>query len=375
MKFGVPRIWREPTDHLNNCYFCVVEVTHHRKGKKTCVFDYPDIPSSLRPVAHSEELPVPSPPQRDQRDKCSSESGDDSIDDEDLHEDVETTRHFPNQQDLNDLIRDLGLTKCSAELLTSRLKEWNLLDKSCLISRQRKRHETFSQYFTLREQLCYCHNVTGLFEQIGFSYSPQDWRLFIDSSCKSLKAVLLHNGNNYPSIPIAHSAHLKEDYTNVKRLLQAVKYEEHLWDVIGDFKMITFLVGLQGGYTKNPCFLCLWNSRDDSRHYETLDWPSRKEFVVGEKNVKYQPLVSQDKVLMPPLRIKLGLIKQFVKALDHNSEAFQYLQTVFPKLSEAKVKGGIFVGPQVKKLMHDEEFMMMLRSIERKAWKSFIDVV
>lgn len=93
------------------------------KPQKTCVFDYPDILSSLRPVAHSEELPVPPPPQQDQRDNCSSESGDDSIDDEDLYEDVETTRQFPNQQDLNDLIRDLGLTKSNAELLTSRLKK------------------------------------------------------------------------------------------------------------------------------------------------------------------------------------------------------------------------------------------------------------
>ena len=375
MKFGVPRIWREPTDHLNNCYFCTVEVTHHRKGNKTSVFDYPDIPSSLRPVAHSNELPVPLPPQRDQCDSFSNESGDDSNEDEDLYDTAETTRHFPNQQDLDDLIRDLGLTKSNAELLTSRLKEWNLADKSCLISRQRKRHETFSQYFTLREQLCYCHDIRGLFKQIGYSYSSQDWRLFIDSSNRRLKAVLLHNGNDCPSIPIAHSVHLKEDYTNVQHLLQMVKYEEHQWDVIGDFKMIAFLVGLQGGYTKNPCHLCLWDSRDDSSHYEIVDWPARKEFVVGERNVKYQPLVTQDKVLMPPLHIKLGLIKQFVKALDHDSEAFQYLQTMFPKLSEAKIKGGIFVGPQVKKLMHDEEFTRKLKPLERKAWSSFIDVV
>lgn len=33
---------------------------------------------------------------------------------------------------------------------------------------------------------------------------------------------------------------------------------------------------------------------------------------------------------MPPLHIKLGLMKQFVKALDQNCEAFE--------LSEAKIK-------------------------------------
>jgi len=112
---------------------------------------------------------------------------------------------------------------------------------------------------------------------------------------------------------------------------------------------------------------CHRGFQNDSRHYEIVDWQARKEFVIGERNVKYQPLVTQDKVLMPPLHIKLGLIKQFVKALDQDSEAFQYLQTVFPKLSEAKVKGGIFVGPQIKKLMHDDEFTRKLKPLERKA--------
>jgi hypothetical protein len=48
---------------------------------------------------------------------------------------------------------------------------------------------------------------------------PSQWRLFIDSSSRSLKAVLLHNGNLYPSIPVAHSVQMKEDYDNVKHLL------------------------------------------------------------------------------------------------------------------------------------------------------------
>ena len=49
------------------------------------------------------------------------------------------------------------------------------------------------------------------------------WSLFVDSSARSLKAVLLHNGNKYPSIPIAHSVHLKEGCENLKHLLRLVK--------------------------------------------------------------------------------------------------------------------------------------------------------
>lgn len=356
MKFGVPRTWCEPTDHHMNCYFCVVDVSHHRKRKKTSVFDYPDIQSSLRPIAHSDELPVPPNPKMNE---CSSVPSDESSQDEDLYEEEDLIHHFPNQH----------------EILTSRLKEWNLLDRSCKISEQRQRDRRFSQYFTLKDKLCYCHNVWGLFEEIGFPYDPKDWRLFIDSSCKSLKAVLLNNGNKYPSIPIAHSAYLKEEYRHIQRLLQDLNYEQHEWDVIGDFKIITFLVGLQGGNTKNPCFLCLWDSRDIGNHYKKVEWPIRDDFVIGEKNIKFKALVRQEKILMPPLHIKLGLIKQFVKALDPSSEAFKYLQTIFPKLSEAKIKGGIFVGPQVRTLMKDGEFMRKLLPLERKAWKSFIDIV
>ncbi|KAK3882315.1 hypothetical protein Pcinc_013307 [Petrolisthes cinctipes] len=41
---------------------------------------------------------------------------------------------------------------------------------------------------------------------------------------------------------------------------------------------------------------------------------------------------------MPPLHIKLGLMKQFVKALNQESAAFKYLLEFFPKLSETKIK-------------------------------------
>lgn len=52
--------------------------------------------------------------------------------------------HFPNQEELDDLIRDLGLTKSGAELLTSRLQEWHLLDKDCRSTVYRSRHVEFS---------------------------------------------------------------------------------------------------------------------------------------------------------------------------------------------------------------------------------------
>ena len=58
---------------------------------------------------------------------------------------------------------------------------------------------------------------------------PEEWRLFIDSSKRSLKCVLLHNENLFGSIPIGHSVIQKEEYTNIEIVLDKLKYYEHGW--------------------------------------------------------------------------------------------------------------------------------------------------
>ncbi|GBP75890.1 hypothetical protein EVAR_11002_1 [Eumeta japonica] len=68
-------------------------------------------------------------------------------------------------------------------------------------------------------------------------------------------------------------------------------------------------------------------------------------------------------------------MKQFVKALCQNSPAFEYLKIFFPKLSEAKVKTGIFVSPQIKKLMTSKEFPELLKVHEKQAWLSLKAVI
>ena len=73
--------------------------------------------------------------------------------------------------------------------------------------------------------------------------------------------------------------------------------------------MISFLLGLQGGYTKYSCFLCLWDSRADDDHYKKIHWPPRVELQPGMLNVLRQPLEDSKKVLLPSLHIKLVLIK------------------------------------------------------------------
>ena len=81
--------------------------------------------------------------------------------------------------------------------------------------------------------------------------------MFIDSSQSSLKVVLLHNGNIHPSIPIAHSAILKERYENVKKLLDLIKYKDYAWEVIGDFKMVARYGGAFARYGSPDKLACV----------------------------------------------------------------------------------------------------------------------
>ena len=94
-----------------------------------------------------------------------------------------------------------------------------------------------------------------------------------------------------------------------------------------------------------------------------------------KSSVKWEPLIEVQKVLMPPLFIKLALIKQFFSALDKESAAFKYLQVIFPNLFEAKIKAGIFVGPLIKKIIECDEFAKLLNKKQKTAWNSFFAVV
>ena len=132
-------------------------------------------------------------------------------------------------------------------------------------------------------------------------------------------------------------------------------------------------MGMQASFTKYCCFLSLWDSRAVSQHYKQKDWGSRSTFVPGEHSLKENPLVDMNKVLLlPPLHIKLGLMKNFVKALHKNGAAFQYLSTVFPGLSAAKLKEGIFVGPQIQEVLKDTDFEELLNLM--RAWEAFKSV-
>ncbi|GBL76983.1 hypothetical protein AVEN_12646-1 [Araneus ventricosus] len=265
-RFGM--IWREPKNHTDDCYFCSCDVSGYNfKNKKN--ISYPNLQSSLRPVPYDLGIPVIPKNIEDISPDSDSESVDDNFQ---CDADNDAPQLF-TEMELNDFVRDLGLSKESAEILGSRLKEKKMLAAGTCTALYRDREQVFTSYFSQDGNLVYYSDIVELMLKFGVKYKDDEWKLFIDSSKRSLKAVLLHNGNKYVSVPVGHSIHLKESYENMEFVLTRLKYNDHNWNICGDLKILCMLLAQQGGYTKFPCFICEWNRRSKGGHWEKKHWP------------------------------------------------------------------------------------------------------
>ena len=122
------------------------------------------------------------------------------------------------------------------------------------------RHEEFLPFFYMDESLGYCADVNGLLKRPGIqTYVPEDLRISVDSSRRSLKLVLLHNGNQCASasVPLARSTTMKEKYEEMKVVLENISYYEHNCVICADFKMNNFFNWTAIGLHETPMFYLL----------------------------------------------------------------------------------------------------------------------
>jgi hypothetical protein len=64
--------------------------------------------------------------------------------------------------------------------------------------------------------------------------------------------------------------------------------------------------------------------------------------VGGGQNVINEPLVARERIILPPLHIKIGLMRQFLKTLNKDGSCNEYIAHKLPGLSMEKLKAGNF---------------------------------
>ena len=143
----------------------------------------------------------------------------------------------------------------------------------------------------------------------GIEWDPSERRLLIESFKASFKAVLLHIDNAFLSPPLGT-----------------------LFDGLWTLQDTNHIVGQQAVYTKDPCFLCLWDSRTRHFHWTESDWPIECTLNTGEKFIN-----SSEEIFISLLHIRLGIMKLFIKSLPKDGECFRYLCSKLSKLSEVNI--------------------------------------
>ena len=116
----------------------------------------------------------------------------------------------------------------------------------------------------------------------------------------------------------------------MKLLLGKIKYDKFNWKLCSDLKVVALLLGVQLVYTKYCCFLYEWNKKN---HCVNKLWLKQTTLTPWEKSVINPPLLLPEKIYLPPLHVKLGLMKNFVKGVDKTGRGFQYVRNKFPNVT------------------------------------------
>jgi hypothetical protein len=84
----------------------------------------------------------------------------------------------------------------------------------------RKRQSDIEIYSSLDGDTVYWNSIQELMEELQLKHNSGLWRLFIDSSKVSLKALLLQNVYKVPFYPTDSCSYIEEMYKNLQVLPQ-----------------------------------------------------------------------------------------------------------------------------------------------------------
>jgi hypothetical protein len=114
----------------------------------------------MRPAAYGPDIPIPTPPETLDTSPPHSEYVS-VCDDVSFQPTTSSEPQIFTQSELNDIVRDLGLSKDFAEILGSRLQSWDLLSADTSFSWYRNRDKVFIPYFSHDGSLVYCSDISG----------------------------------------------------------------------------------------------------------------------------------------------------------------------------------------------------------------------
>lgn len=384
----MPMVWLPPNDDHTNCYACMLPDLSEMRLKRYKL-EYPVYPTSSakRPVLSlprdRSPLPVAVSAQISSQSSQSSQSSHEEYHPQSSNE---PKRNPPmSQAQFNDHCRDLKLGVNDSELEGSRLRESGALEQTVksvlyrvesvewyskfankkVVLKIKKSNKNNDQESDDQEEnepaevgkeyiVTYLKDLAGMFSLFELPHITDDWRLFLDGSSNSLKAVLIHNDNLRPSVPLAYVEKMPETYESMEKILKLIEYNKYEWWIIVDFKLVNILSGHMAASCKYPCIYCEFEPRSDDPYKK--DWEKRSPYnpstpASERHSATKKPLVPKEKILLPPLHIKIGLVTQLCKKLYKNNTTYQAeIPNIIKEVSTAKHKGGVYNGPQIRTL-------------------------
>ena len=120
----------------------------------------------------------------------------------------ECERKLWSVSDFHDFCRELNLSKKISLKCLKMLKSDSEIKEKLKDVQTHAIHERskeFLEFFSSSGNYTFCNDIDRLKQSLNMETMNEDWCLFIDSSLTSLKAALICQKYNFPTIPVAVS--------------------------------------------------------------------------------------------------------------------------------------------------------------------------